>query len=211
MPWTDHKPAVHGLAAHERTRRRRCALVTRPGTGPPAVETHRTGTLALTLERIVGFALGGLARCRDSAIATAEEPTSPRGLPAATEAVPGGVGPVVVGDRPPVGDLSPYRMALGRGQDPAHPPAPEGAGGACRQLDRYTIPTKCTICATPLVRQSEILAVNQFVYCSLKVDQEVLVNRCLSTNERCHPGTRSAPVRSSCQLQLRCRTALSPW
>ncbi len=37
----------------------------------------------------------------------------PRQLPAAAQAVPGRVGPVVVGDRPPLGDLSPHRMALG--------------------------------------------------------------------------------------------------
>ena len=47
----------------------------RPGTGSPAVDPHGTGTLALALARVVGCALEGLARCRDSAIATAEEPT----------------------------------------------------------------------------------------------------------------------------------------
>ena len=36
----------------------------------------------------------------------------PRRLPGAAEALPGGVRPVVVGDRPPHRDLSPHRMAL---------------------------------------------------------------------------------------------------
>ena len=36
-----------------------------------------------------------------------------RGLPGAAEAVPGRVGCGAVGDRPPPGDLSPHRMALG--------------------------------------------------------------------------------------------------
>ena len=43
----------------------------------------------------------------------------PRRLPGAPQAVPEGVGVVVGGDRPPPGDLSPHRMALGRRQGPA--------------------------------------------------------------------------------------------
>ena len=57
----------------------------------------------------------------------------PQRPPREAEAVPGGVGPVVVGDRPPPRDLSPHGEAVVKGRGAAPFPASDGTAGPGRR------------------------------------------------------------------------------
>ena len=100
----------------------------------------------------------------------------PRGLPGAAEAVPRGVRPVAVGDRPASGDLSQHRMALEGRQGASQLSAPEGASGVGRQLGPWPLVYRLS-CPAPGVSPSlqRMPDRDAFIWC-------VQIYGCLYTN-----------------------------
>ena len=95
-------------------------------TGMGSLPSHRGGPTAMLWERLRHASTAHTLQQKNL--------RRSRRLPAAAEAVPGGVRLVEGGDCPPYRNLPPHRMALVKGRGAAQPTSHESASGPGRRL-----------------------------------------------------------------------------